>query len=88
MIRNMPHTILLHPYVTEKTLNLMEVHNSIMFIVKEGSTKPEVKKAFEELFEVKVERVNVKHTRFGKQAIIKLTKEYKADDVGMRIGIF
>ena len=33
MIRNMPHTILLHPYVTEKTLNLMEVHNSIMFIV-------------------------------------------------------
>ena len=88
MIRNMPHTILLHPYVTEKTLNLMEVHNSIMFIVKEKATKPEVKKAFEELFEVKVERVNVKHTRYGKQAIIKLTKEYKADDVGMRIGIF
>lgn len=88
MIENMPHTILLHPYVTEKTLNLMESHNSIMFIVKEGANKQDVKKAFEELFEVKVESVNVKHSRYGKQAIIKLTKEYKADDVGMRIGIF
>lgn len=88
MIENMPHTILLHPYVTEKTLNLMESHNSIMFIVKEGANKHDVKKAFEELFEVKVQSVNVKHSRYGKQAIIKLTKEYKADDVGMRIGIF
>ncbi len=88
MIENMPHTILLHPYVTEKTLNLMETHNSLMFVVKEGATKKDIKEAFEELFEVKVDRVNVKHTRFGKQAIIKLSKEFKADDVGMRIGIF
>lgn len=88
MIENMPHSILLHPYVTEKTLNLMESHNSLMFVVKEGATKQEVKKAFEDLFEVKVERVNIKHSRFGKQAIIKLTSEFKADDVGMRIGIF
>ncbi len=88
MIENMPHTILLHPYVTEKTLNLMENHNSLMFIVKEGSTKPQIKWAFESLFEVEVQTVNVKHTRFGKQAIIKLTEEYSAEDVGMRIGIF
>ena len=88
MIENMPHTILLHPYVTEKTLNLMENHNALMFVVKEGASKPQIKNAFEELFEVKVEKVNVKHTRFGKQAIIKLTKDYSAEDVGMRIGIF
>ncbi|MFW3145273.1 MAG: 50S ribosomal protein L23 [Thermoplasmatota archaeon] len=88
MIEKMPHSILLHPYVTEKTLNLMENHNSLMFVVKEGSTKPEIKAAFENLFEVKVEQVNVKHTRFGKQAIIKLSEGYSAEDVGMRIGIF
>ena len=88
MIEKMPHTILLHPYVTEKTLNLMENHNALMFIVKQVATKPEIKKAFEELFEVKVEKINVKHTRFGKQAIIKLTKDFSAEDVGMRIGIF
>ena len=54
MIENMPHTILLHPYVTEKTLNLMENHNSLMFIVKEGSNKIQIKRAFEKLFEVEV----------------------------------
>jgi large subunit ribosomal protein L23 len=88
MIENMPHTILLHPYVTEKTLNLMENENALMFVVKEGASKPQIRKAFEDLFEVKVERINVKHSRFGKQAIIKLTKDYSAEDVGMRIGIF
>ncbi|MEA3559084.1 MAG: 50S ribosomal protein L23 [Candidatus Thermoplasmatota archaeon] len=88
MIEEMPHTILLHPYVTEKTLNLMENHNSLMFVVKEGSNKPQIRRAFEELFEVKVKSVNVKHTRFGKQAIIKLAEGYSAEDIGMRIGIF
>ena len=88
MIENMPHTILLHPYVTEKTLNLMENDNSLMFIVKEGTTKPQIKRAFEDLFEVKVDRVNIKHSRFGKQAIIKMAEGYSAEDIGMRIGIF
>ncbi|MGA1822286.1 MAG: 50S ribosomal protein L23 [Thermoplasmatota archaeon] len=88
MIKDSPHNILLHPYVTEKTLNLMENHNSLMFVVKEGSTKPQIRWAFEKLFEVKVESVNVKHSRFGKQAIIKLTDDYNAEDIGMRIGIF
>lgn len=88
MIENSPHSILLHPYVTEKTLNLMENHNSLMFVVRTDSNKGQIKRAFEKLFEVKVEKVNVKHTRFGKQAIIKLTKDYNAEDIGMRIGIF
>mgnify|MGYP006284650783 FL=1 len=83
-----PHDILLHPYVTEKTLNLMENHNSLMFIVRQDSEKGQIKRAFENLFEVEVDKVNVKHSRFGKQAIIKLNKDYNAEDIGMRIGIF
>lgn len=88
MAGHSPHDILLHPYVTEKTLNLMENHNSLMFVVRQDSDKGQIKRAFEELFEVKVDKVNVKHSRFGKQAIIKLNKEYNAEDIGMRIGIF
>ena len=83
-----PHQILLHPYVTEKTLNMMEEQNSLMFIVRDNASKTQVKWAFENLYEVKVERVNVRHTRFGKQAIIKLTKDFNASDIGMRIGVF
>jgi len=88
MIGNMPHDVLLHPYVTEKTLNLMENLNSLMFVVRQDSTKEQVRTAFEKLFEVKVESVNIKNTKNGKHAIIKLTKEFSANDIGMRIGMF
>jgi len=88
MIPHSPHSVLLHPYVTEKTLNLMEVHNSLVFAVREGSTKPQIKWAFEMMFEVKVDSIKVKHGKFGKHAIIKLGEGYNAEDIGMRIGIF
>jgi hypothetical protein len=35
-----------------------------------------------------VESVNTKNSRHGKRAVIKLTADYSAEDVGMRIGIF
>ena len=88
MIGKMPYDVLMHPFVTEKTLNFMENQNALMFVVRDDSTKEQVKRAFEKLFEVKVEEVNIRNTRSGKQAIIKLTKDFKAEEIGMRIGIF
>jgi len=92
----MRRTILLHPYVTEKTMNAMsgtpsqdlKDGNRLEFVVRKGATKAEVKKAFEERFEVKVDRVNVKIMKDGKHAIIKLKEGYSAEEIGMRIGIF
>jgi large subunit ribosomal protein L23 len=84
----MPHKVLFHPYVTEKTMFQMEDENKLEFVVRKGATKEEIKSAFEELFEVKVESVNTKNSRHGKRAVIKLTADYSAEDVGMRIGIF
>jgi ribosomal protein L23 len=94
-----PHQVLLHPVVTEKTLNLMDKqekedkkggtkNNALVFIVREDASKDQIKWAFESLFEVKVDCINVKHTRAGKQAIIKLTDDFNASDIGMRIGVF
>jgi large subunit ribosomal protein L23 len=88
MTERTPHHVLLHPYVTEKTLNMMERENSLLFIVREDASKDQIKWAFENLYEVKVERVNVRHSRFGKQAIIRLTKDFSAGDIGMRMGVF
>ena len=88
MAKRIPYDILFHPYVTEKTMFQMEDLNKLEFVVRRDSTKSEIKNAFEELFEVKVESVNIKNSRHGKRAVIKLTKEYSAEDVGMRIGIF
>jgi large subunit ribosomal protein L23 len=92
----MRRTIILHPYVTEKTMNAMsgtpsqdlKDGNRLEFVVRKEATKPDIKKAFEERFEAKVEKVNVKLMRDGKHAIIKLKKGYSAEDIGMRIGIF
>lgn len=92
----MRRTVLLHPYVTEKTMNAMsgtpsqdlKDGNRLEFVVRKDATRAEVKKAFEERFEAKVDRVNVKIMKDGKHAIIKLKKEYSAEEIGMRIGIF
>jgi len=92
----MRRTIILHPYVTEKTMNSMsgtpsqdlKDGNRLEFVVRKDAKKPDIKKAFEERFEAKVDKINVKIMRDGKHAIIKLKPEYSAEEIGMRIGIF
>ena len=88
--------ILLHPYVTEKTMNQMtgtptqdfKDGNKLEFIVKRSASKAEIKAAFEKQFEVKVAKVWVKIDEEGKHAIVKLAEGYSAEDIGMRIGVF
>lgn len=89
-------TVLLHPYVTEKTMNALDGTplqnlkdgNRLEFVVRRDATKKEIKETFEKRFEVKVEKVNTKIRKDGKHAIIKLTDKYSAKDVGDRIGVF
>ena len=83
-----PYHIIFHPFVTEKTMNFMEKNNALEFVVKRNADKKTIKKAVEELFEVKVKDVNTRITKKGKHAIVTFTPEFKAEDIGMRIGIF
>ena len=83
-----PYKILYHPYVTEKTMNFMDKHNAIEFVVKRDADKKQIKKAVEEMFEVKVKEINTRITKRGKHAIVTFMPEFKAEDIGMRIGIF
>lgn len=83
-----PYEIISHPYVTEKTMNLMEKYNALEFIVKQNANKLQIKKAVEKMFEVKIESVNTRVTKRGKHAIVVFMPEFKAEDIGMRIGIF
>jgi large subunit ribosomal protein L23 len=83
-----PYDIIEHPYVTEKTLMLIEKNNTLQFVVKMDANKKMIKEAVEKIFEVKVEKVTTRITKKGKIATVKLTPEYKAEDIGMRIGIF
>jgi large subunit ribosomal protein L23 len=83
-----PYKIIFYPFVSEKSTQLIEQNNSLEFIVKRKANKKLIKRAIEELFEVKVDRVNTRITKEGKRAIIKLNPDYKAEDIATRIGIF
>ena len=91
-----PYVILYHPYVTEKTLNMMTGTplqdmtdgNRLEFVVNIKANKSEIKEAFETLFEAEVDSINTHIKRGQKHAIIKLKEKGKAEEIGMRIGVF
>lgn len=53
-----PQDIVIRPIITERSMRDME-QNKYTFVVDKKANKIEIKKAVEELFDVKVERVNV-----------------------------
>ncbi len=83
-----PHKIILHPYVSEKTMMEMEDENKLEFIVDMDANKTQIKEAVSELFEAEAEKVNTRIDKNGKRAIVKFTDEYSAEEIGMRIGVF
>lgn len=54
--------IIIRPVVTEKTMNGMPMKKYTFEVAKDAG-KIEIKKAIEELFEVKVSKVNTMHVR-------------------------
>jgi len=77
-----------YPVISEKAVNMIETQNKITFIVTKDATKPEIKKAVEDRYKVKVEKINVmKDMKGRKKAIVKLTKEFKASELASKIGM-
>ena len=82
------HRILLHAYVTEKSMDEMERQNKLEFAVDRRATRAEIRRAIEETYHCKVAKVNVKIVRTGKIATVRFTKDYSAEDIGTRAGVF
>jgi len=83
-----PYKILRYPHMTEKSISLVEKENKLVFIVDRRFKKEDIKNAFEEVFKVKVDKINTMITREGKKkAFIKLKKEYSAADVAVKLGM-
>src|SRR6266550_3903911 len=86
------YDIILSPVITEKSTRLSEA-NQVIFRVTRSATKPEIAKAVEQLFKVKVKAVNTVRTkgkmkafrgrRFQKsevkKAIVTLVEGYQID---------
>ncbi|HDD66039.1 MAG TPA: 50S ribosomal protein L23 [Nitrososphaeria archaeon] len=74
--------------ITQDAVSLIEKENKLTFIVDVEATKGDVKRAVEELYGVKVERVNTLITPRGeKKAYVKLKPEYSAADLAVELGI-
>lgn len=83
-----PYDIIQHPYVTEKSMLMMEDNNALQFAVKMESNKKEVKSAVEQMFDVDVAKVTTRIAKEGKLAVVTLTPDHEAEDIAMRLGIF
>jgi large subunit ribosomal protein L23 len=83
-----PYDVISHPLMTEVASRLLETENKLVFIVNLKSSKLDIRRAVEELYDVVVEKVNVLITPKGeKKAFVKLHPDFKAVDVAIKLGI-
>jgi len=74
--------------MTEASSRLLEKENKLVFITNIKATKKDIKRAIEELYNVKVSKVNTVIVSKGKKkAFVRLEPEYSATDVAIKLGI-
>jgi large subunit ribosomal protein L23 len=81
------NSIILRPYITEKTFNLIEKENKLTFIVSHSASKKDVSEAIETMYEGNVKEVNIFRTIQGKKAIVKFTKDDEARQLATKLGL-
>lgn len=80
--------VIKYPLLSEDAVTLLEAENKITFIVDIRSDKHDVKRAVEQLYEVRVDQVRTLITPEGdKKAFVKLSPDFKAADLAVRLGI-
>ncbi len=80
--------VIYYPLVTEKAVNMIDAENKITFVVSDKANKNNVKAIVEKTYNVKVKSVNIVRDRKGrKKAILRLSKENKAQDLATKIGV-
>ncbi len=77
------------PFITEKATLSMEKNNTLQFLVGRQARKEQIKKAVEEMYNVKVVKVTTLITPRGqKKALVTLSAENSAEEIASRLGIF
>lgn len=79
--------IIIKPHITEKTFNLIESHNMLIFIVSRAATKGRIRAALRTLYEAEVQEVNTLRTTRGKKAIVKFADQEGARNLATTMGL-
>ncbi len=88
MEENDPYKIIKHPLSTEKAIRLMESENKLLFAVNRKAKKGEIRKAVEEMFKVKVLKVNTFINPNGeKRAYVKFSLDTPAIEIATQLGL-
>lgn len=80
--------VIYYPLMTESASLMVEMDNKLIFIVNLKAHKNDIKRAVEELYDVKVQKVTLLITPQGeKKAFVKLQPDFKASDVAIKLGL-
>lgn len=80
-------SVLIQPYITEKTFNMIEKENKLVFIVRERSTKQLIREAMRVLYDAEVIDINTLRTIRGKKAAVKFSDPNGARDLATTLGL-
>jgi large subunit ribosomal protein L23 len=80
-------SLIVAPYVTEKTFNQIEKENKLAFIVSETASKKQIIQAIRILYETEVEEVNTTRTIRGKKAFARFKTPDGARDLATKLGL-
>ena len=82
------YAVIKYPVTSESAIKTIEDTNTLVFIVDRRANKPTIKKACNELYNIKVSRVNTLVRPDGlKKAYVVLSQEHDALDIANKIGI-
>ena len=83
-----PYDVIIQPWLTEKSMEARSTEQRLEFIVHRSATKQQIARAIESIFNVEVAKVNVRNSKHGKHASVRLAEGYDAEDAAMRMGAF
>ena len=82
------YSIIRNPLSSEAAIKTIEDHNTLVFLVDKRATKPSIRKACQDLYNIKVRKVNTLIRPDGqKKAYVVLNKMHDALEIANKIGI-
>jgi len=78
---------MINPITTEKAVRLIELNNTLIVEIDRRKNKNQIKKEFEEIFNVKVDSINTLIRKNKKYAHVKLNAKNPAIDIATKFGM-
>ena len=80
--------VIKHPLSSESAIKTIEDNNTLVFIVHKKANKKMIREACQQLYKIKVKKVNTLNTPRGeKKAYVALSSDQDALDIANKIGI-